>query len=93
MKLYYPERESADVAAGVVGEPIAFTALHQLEIVTAVQLKVFRSEAKPEQVFAAIGLVQEDFATGKLGKPPTDWRSIASLKKGLSSREKIGDRR
>ena len=47
VKLYYPERESASVAAAVVGEPIVFTALHQLEIVTAVQLKVFRGEACP----------------------------------------------
>jgi len=76
VKLYYPERESTDVAAAVVGEPIAFTALHQLEIVTAMQLKVFRGEAKPEQVLAAMGLVQEDLATGKLAEPPTDWRSI-----------------
>jgi hypothetical protein len=40
------------------------------------QLKVFRGEAKPEQVVAAMGLVQEDLATGKLAEPPTDWRFI-----------------
>ena len=76
VKLYYPERESASVAAAVVGEPIAFTALHQLEIVTAMQLKVFRGEAKPEQVFTAMGLVEEDLVAGKLLESPTDWRSI-----------------
>ena len=75
MKLYYPENESAAVAAGVVGEQIAFTALHELEIVTAMQLKVFRGEAEPEQAIAAMGLVQEDIAAGKLVKSPTDWRS------------------
>ena len=42
VKLYYPERESAAVAAAVMGERIAFTALHELEIVTAMHLKVFR---------------------------------------------------
>jgi len=35
----------APKACGVVGEPIVFTAL--LEIVTAMQLKVFRGEARP----------------------------------------------
>jgi predicted nucleic acid-binding protein len=75
VKLYYPEPESAAVAAAVVGEPIAFTALHELEIVTAMQLKVFRGEARPQQVVAAIGLVREDLAAGKLMDWPTDWRS------------------
>ncbi len=45
VKLYYPERQSAAVAAAVAGEQIAFTALHELEIVTAMQLtpKAFAS--------------------------------------------------
>jgi predicted nucleic acid-binding protein len=75
VKLYYPERESAAVVAGVVGEQIAFTALHELEMVTAMQLKVFRREAKAEQVAAAMDLVQRDLAEGKLVESPTDWRS------------------
>ena len=76
VKLYYPERESASVAAAVLGERIAFTVLHELEIVTALQLKVFRGEANPEQALAAIGLVQEDVVAGKLVESPADWRSI-----------------
>jgi predicted nucleic acid-binding protein len=76
VKLYYPERESATVAAAVLGERIAFTALHELEMVTAMQLKGFRGEAKPEQVVAAMGLVQEDLVAGKLVESPADWRSI-----------------
>ena len=45
VKLYYPEPESAAVVAGVMGEQIAFTVLHELEMVTAMQLKVsWRSE-------------------------------------------------
>jgi predicted nucleic acid-binding protein len=75
VKLYYPERESAAVAAAVMGERIAFTALHELEMVTAMQLKVFRREAKAEQVVAAMGLVQGDVVAGKLVESPTDWRS------------------
>jgi hypothetical protein len=75
VKLYYPERESAAVTAAVIGERIAFTALHELEIITAMQLKVFRGEATPEQVVAAMGLVQGDVVAGKLVESPTDWRS------------------
>ena len=75
MKLYYPERDSSAVVRAVAGEQIAFTALHELEMVTAMQLKVFRGEAKSEQVVAAIGLVKEDLVAGKLVDPPTDWRS------------------
>ena len=74
MKLYFPERESAAVVA-VFGEPIAFTVLHELEIVTAMHLKVFRREAQPGQVRAALELTQEDLVAGKLVESPTDWRS------------------
>ncbi len=73
MKLYYPEPESAAVAKIVVGEVIIFTDLHDLELTTAMQLKVFRGEAKLEHVKAAQGLVREDLASGKL------WRPVASL--------------
>jgi len=66
VKLYYPERESAAVTAAVVGEQIAFTSLRELEIVTAMQLKVFRGEAKPEQVVAAMDAVRADIGAGKL---------------------------
>jgi len=75
VKLYYPERDSAAVTAAVVGERIAFTSLHELEIVTAMQLKVFRGEAKPEQVVAAMDAVHADIGAGKLVESPTDWRS------------------
>jgi len=54
VKLYYPEPESAAVAKIVVGEVIVFTDLHDLELTTAMQLKVFRGEAKLEHVTAAI---------------------------------------
>jgi len=75
VKLYYPERESAAVATAVTGEQIAFTVLHELEMMTAMQLKIFRGEVEPEQVAAAINLVREDLAAGKLVEWPTDWRS------------------
>ena len=76
LKLYCPEPESAAVATAVSGEPIVFTALHELEMVTAMRLKLFRGEAKAEQTDAAIGLVHEDLAAGKLVDAAVDWRSV-----------------
>ena len=76
LKLYYPEPESATVAAAVAGEIIVFTALHELEMVTAMQLKLFRGEGKAEQADAAIGLVHVDLTAGKLVEVAVDWRTI-----------------
>ena len=66
VKLYYPEANSASVVAAVAGEAIALTELHALELTTALQAKVFRGEATPEQAQAAHAAVEEDLASGKL---------------------------
>lgn len=66
VKLYYPEQDSAAVAAKTAGRPIIYTSLHDLEIATALQLKIFRREATEEQARAARQLVSEDLAAGKL---------------------------
>jgi len=76
LKLYYPEPESEAVAAAVSGEVIAFTPLHELEMVTALQLKVFRGEAKPEQAAAAGSLIGEDATAGKLAAVEADWPTV-----------------
>lgn len=68
VKLYYPEPESADVAEIVLGKAIIFTDLHELEMATAMQLKVFRGEADRSRVAAALDLVREDLASGKLSR-------------------------
>lgn len=86
LKLYYPEPESAKVAAMVSGEVIALTALHELEIVTAIHLKVFRGEAKPEQASAASALVREDVATGKLVEVEVNWRAAWREASNLAKR-------
>ncbi len=72
VKLYYPEAESAGVAA-VAGEAIFLTALHALELSTALQAKVFRKEATPEQAEAAQADVAEDHESGKLVWVDCDW--------------------
>jgi len=59
VKLYYPEPESAAVATIVLGKAIIFTDLHELEMATAMQLKVFRGEANRESVMAAMNLVRD----------------------------------
>ena len=73
LKLYYPEPESGAVVATVTGEAIMFTPLHELEMATAMQLKVFRGEARPEQAVAAAALVREDVVVGKLVEVAVDW--------------------
>jgi predicted nucleic acid-binding protein len=64
--LYYPEPDSDLVATRSSGQAIVYTPLHALELTTAFELKVFRKEATPEQVHAALGLVEEDLSAGKL---------------------------
>lgn len=94
LKLYYPEPESGAVAAAVAGETIVFTALHELEMVTALQLKLFRGEGKPEQATAALGFVHEDLAAGKLVEAAVDWRSVlrAAARLAQAQAAKIGNR-
>lgn len=54
------------IAAKVSGRPLAYTPLHDLELASALQLKVFRREATRDQAQAALQLVTDDLATGKL---------------------------
>ena len=61
------------MAAAVAGETIGFTALHALELTTALQAKVFRNEATAEQAEAARKAVEEDLASGKLVRVDCDW--------------------
>ena len=76
LKLYYPEPNSASVAAVVAGKGIIFTALNELETVSALQLKRFRGEATEGQVEAAMRLVRADLASGKLMQPPVNWAAV-----------------
>ena len=73
LKLYYPEWNSAQVAAAVAGEELCFCALHELEITTALQLKIFRGEATNEQATAALVAVEEDVGAGKLVRVHCNW--------------------
>lgn len=70
VKLYYPEPESLAVAKIVEGKEIVFTDLHELEITTAIQLKVFRGETTQKIAMAALNLVHGDIDSGKLSREP-----------------------
>jgi predicted nucleic acid-binding protein len=94
VKLYYPEPESAAVAKIVLGKAIIFTDLHELEMATAMQLKVFRGEANRESVMAAMDLVREDLVTGKLSKGSVGLQSAmrAAVAMSLAHASSIGCR-
>ena len=49
VKLYYPEPDSTKVIALVQGKPLCHTPLHELELVSALQLKVFVKNATAAQ--------------------------------------------
>lgn len=83
LKLYYPEPESPRVARLVAGQSIALTALHELEMANALELKLHRREAKQAQIRATGALVEEDVRVGVLHRPSVVWddvlRSAAAL--------------
>jgi predicted nucleic acid-binding protein len=94
LKLYYPEPESANVAAIATGQSIALLALHDLELFNALELKVFRKEARSAQVRAVQALVAEDLRTGTLHRPALAWGDVMEEAKALalSHTRKLGCR-
>lgn len=76
LKLYYPEPESARVAGFVSGSAIAFLALHELEVLNALELKLYRKEATSAQVRAAAALVEQDVRSGILYRAAVRWEDI-----------------
>ena len=84
LKLYYPEPDSPRVARIVSGKSIVLLALHELELSNALQLKLFRREAKPSQVRATSAMVESDVRTGVLHRPPVVWEDILQSAAALS---------
>jgi predicted nucleic acid-binding protein len=76
VKLYYPEPESARIAALVQGKPVCHNSLHELEFHNALQLKVFAATATPAQAAAALALVTADIRSGVLVSPGIDWKDV-----------------
>ena len=86
LKLYYPEPESSKVAEISRGQPIAFLSLHELELWNALELKVFRKEARPAQVRAVQALVADDLRSGTLHRPVLPWDDVWQESKALAQR-------
>ncbi len=76
VKLYFPEPESARVADLVSGEPMAFIGLHELELANALELKLFRKEARAAQVRAVAAFIEEDSRTGVLHRASLAWDDV-----------------
>ena len=84
LKLYYPEPESPRVARISRGHPIAFLSLHELELLNALELKLFRKEGRPAQVRAVRALLAEDLRTGTLHRPAVAWDDVLEESKALA---------
>lgn len=76
LKLYYPEPDSPQVAKLVSSQAVAFLLLHELEINNALELKLFRKDARPAQVRATRALVEEDIRAGILHRAPVAWDEV-----------------
>lgn len=84
--LYVPGARSERVARLVrrVGEPILFSQLHELEVVNALRLRVFRREVRRKMVDATVARLQADLHDGTLHRAAIDWPP--TLTKASSSR-------
>jgi predicted nucleic acid-binding protein len=75
VSLYVPEPRSERVARLVrrTQAPIVFSQLHELEVVNALRLRVFRREAVQQLVDATVARLHEDLHAGILHRPAIDW--------------------
>jgi predicted nucleic acid-binding protein len=76
VKLYFPEPDSARVAALVAGQPITYLGLHELELWNALSLKRFRREATLAQLRAVESLMDADLRGGVLYRAVVDWEQV-----------------
>ena len=90
LKLYYPEANSSQITAAVVGEVLCLNALHELELTTGLQAKVFRGEATPAQVSAAWTALESDVAVGKLRRVVCAWPEALYAARELAARYSAG---
>ena len=88
VKLYYPEPESARVAAWIRSNraPIIFTPLHQLEMTNAIALKVRRGETSAAAFANWRALIASDRRLGILTPVSPEWASVWKRGEELSTR-------
>ena len=74
VSLYVPEPRSARVARLVRRVRSAtFSQLHELEVVNALRLRLFRREARPRLVEATVAHLEDDLRDGTLHRAAIDW--------------------
>ena len=83
VKLYYPEHESAAVAAAVVGDQITFTALHELELVTAMELTIANRLSKDPAVAGLVSLAERIHEQWQAGDKATALEQRAAAEEAL----------
>ena len=87
VKLYYPEADSARVIAAIQNKLLCYTALHEIEFVNALHLKVFLKSATAQQVTSARALVEADLKSGALSSIGNgNWIDIFSEAVGLAEK-------
>jgi predicted nucleic acid-binding protein len=79
VKFYYPEPDSAVVIAAAGGQPLLFTDFHELEVMSALQAKVFRGEATIAQVTATLQQINADRHAGQLIATPVNWSAAFTM--------------
>ena len=79
VKFYYPEPDSALVISAAAGQPLLFTVFHELEIMSALQAKIFRNEATVAQVTATLQQINADRQAGQLIATPVDWPAAFTM--------------
>jgi predicted nucleic acid-binding protein len=85
---YLPDANTPRAKAFLLGhgDPFPFTALHDLEVVNAIQLGVFRHVLTEEQAKAAVEAIQDDLQGGRLVRAIVKWPAAFRAASRLSAR-------
>jgi predicted nucleic acid-binding protein len=86
VKFYYPEPDSSQVVAAVGEEGLLYTLLHELEMVSALEGKIFRGEATKQQVELTLEHLRSDVSTGVLVELAIEWPAVFRLATLLAER-------
>ncbi len=96
VKLYYPEPESRVFSGWIKTrkQPILFTQFHELEMMNAFALKVFRNEISEECFNDLRSIIEKDKASGILDVVNPDWSEVLleAIKISKRSSQLIGSR-
>ncbi len=88
LKLYVQEATSPDAVrlANESSTPYLLTTLQQIEVRTALRLKVFRKEITPAEMQASLAAFEEDISSGRWKTPEYSEASVWKCARDLSDR-------